>query len=154
MPKINLRTELKSLCSKFGQILKLHVVTDYKTEIFTECYHVYYAKIQSARIAKRKLDNRAFYGGILHVCYAPEQESVEDTKAKLLQRSKDVLSRLYGTLEKNSDNLEYRKRKYEEAFDVDEPENKMEKITEERIYGPHLPVNYQNEGNSSQFTNC
>lgn len=81
---------------KYGQIIMLHVVTDHKTEIFTECYHVHYAKIQSARLAKRLLDNKSFYGGILHVCYAPECESLEETRAKLQQRTKDVLNRLQG----------------------------------------------------------
>lgn len=149
VPKIKLRAELKNLCLKYGQILALHVVTDHKTEIFTECYHVHYAKIQSARIAKRQLDNRSFYGGILHVCYAPERESVEDTKAKLLQRSKDVLSRLYGTLDKNCENIGYRKRKYDEC-DLEVPKNKIEKKMQSNevvstVYGPQLPVNYHQE---------
>ncbi|KAJ8971099.1 hypothetical protein NQ314_000881 [Rhamnusium bicolor] len=48
----------------------------------------------SARIAKRLLDTKSFYGGILHVCYAPECESVQETKTKLLQRKRDILNRL------------------------------------------------------------
>lgn len=32
----------------------------------------------------------SFYGGLLHVCYAPELESVDETRAKLLQRRKEV----------------------------------------------------------------
>jgi hypothetical protein len=39
------------------------------------------------------MDNRAFYGGILHVCYAPEMESLAETRAKLIQRRKDVAVR-------------------------------------------------------------
>lgn len=154
VPTINLRPELKNLCTKYGQILSLHVVADHKTEIFTECYHIYYSRIQSARIAKRQLDNRSFYGGVLHVCYAPERESVEDTRAKLLQRSKDVLSRLYGTLEKDNE----RKRLHEndgisEAVDPMEPVCKAGKTAQseqeaeegEVVYGPQLPATYEKE---------
>lgn len=137
-----MRSELKNLFLKYGQILALHVVTDYKTERFTECYHVHYAKIQSARIAKHKLDNKSFYGGILHVCYAPEKETVDDTRAKLLQRSKDVLSRLYGTLEKddnaihtNSTGLQ-RKRK-NPAIEINE--ERLQNIEEKEIWA-HIPT--------------
>lgn len=42
------------------------------------------------RIAKRSIDNKNFFGGILHVCYAPELETLEETKTKLIQRRKDV----------------------------------------------------------------
>lgn len=42
------------------------------------------------RFAKRKLDDLSFFGGILHVCYAPELESVEETHEKLIQRRKEV----------------------------------------------------------------
>ncbi|KAK9869658.1 hypothetical protein WA026_003406 [Henosepilachna vigintioctopunctata] len=94
VPKIHLRNELKSLFNKYGQILNIHVVADVKVELFTECFHIQYKRIQSARIAKRLVDNKSFYGGVLHVCYAPEHESLEETKLKLQQREKDVLSRL------------------------------------------------------------
>lgn len=94
VPTISLRNELKSLCTKYGQIKAIHVVPNVENEQFTECYHVHYERIQSARIAKRMIDTKSFYGGILHVCYAPECETVRETKAKLLQRKRDVLKRL------------------------------------------------------------
>lgn len=92
VPKISLQSELKSTCLKYGKLLKLHVVADYKTEIFTECFHICYEKIEAARKAKRCLDNRSFYGGILHVCYAPEFETVEETKNKLEGRRQVILN--------------------------------------------------------------
>lgn len=122
--------------------------------MFTECYHVHYAKIQSARIAKRQLDNRSFYGGVLHVCYAPERESVEDTRAKLLQRSKDVLSRLYGTLEKNTEVIENKTCFHESEIDPLESSRKIRKVLpqkekeDEVVYGPQLPALYQKEEDS------
>nr|XP_023028941.1 RNA-binding protein 48 [Leptinotarsa decemlineata] len=100
VPSPNLRNELKRLCSKYGQVLAIFVVPNVVTEMFTECYHVQYQRIQSARIAKRLIDTRSFYGGVLHVCYAPESESLQETKAKLLQRKKDVLNRLPKQIDK------------------------------------------------------
>ncbi|XP_056642153.1 RNA-binding protein 48 [Diorhabda sublineata] len=94
VPSIGLRNELKQLCTKYGQVLSITVVADASNELFTECYHVRYQRIQSARIAKRLLDTKSFYGGILHVCYAPECETIQETKNKLLQRKRDVLMRL------------------------------------------------------------
>lgn len=38
------------------------------------------------RIAKKKMDEQSFFGGLLHVCYAPEFETVEETREKLEER--------------------------------------------------------------------
>lgn len=38
------------------------------------------------RAAKRHTDEKSFYGGLLHVCYAPEYETVDDTRHKLQDR--------------------------------------------------------------------
>lgn len=46
------------------------------------------------RIAKRFIDGKNFYGGLLHVFYVPELETLTETKAKLTQRRKDVLIRI------------------------------------------------------------
>uniref|UniRef100_A0A146L296 RNA-binding protein 48 n=1 Tax=Lygus hesperus TaxID=30085 RepID=A0A146L296_LYGHE len=44
----------------------------------------------NARKAKRFLDGRSFYGSILHVCYAPELESTEETRLKLINRRNEI----------------------------------------------------------------
>lgn len=49
----------------------------------------------SCRAAKRNLDERSFFGGLLHVCYAPEYETVEDTREKLLDRRRYVARLLH-----------------------------------------------------------
>jgi len=46
------------------------------------------------RIAKRVIDNKNFFGGLLHVFYVPELESLAETKIKLVQRRKDVTLRI------------------------------------------------------------
>lgn len=48
------------------------------------------------RVAKKKLDNRSFFGGILHVCYAPEFETVDDTREKLQERRKIIAKKTRG----------------------------------------------------------
>lgn len=45
------------------------------------------------RFAKRQIDGRAYFGGSLHVCYAPEMESISETRNKLIQRRRDVARR-------------------------------------------------------------
>ncbi|XP_076625005.1 RNA-binding protein 48 isoform X1 [Colletes latitarsis] len=94
VPKLQLHEEVKKLIDPYGEVKKVHVAPDYPTEEFTEAYYVQYARIQSARIAKRFVDGKNFYGGLLHVFYVPELESVAETKAKLIQRRRDVAIRI------------------------------------------------------------
>lgn len=91
---MNLRQETKALFLKFGRIKQFFISDKHESEQFTETYHVIYERIQSARYAKKMLDTRNFYGGSLHICYAPELESLQETREKLMQRHRDVFSRL------------------------------------------------------------
>ncbi|CAG2053214.1 unnamed protein product [Timema podura] len=103
VPSLGLQDELRRLCGRFGDVKSLVYVPRYAEEEFTDVYHAQYTRIQSSRYAKRHLDGRSFYGGILHVCYMPEMESVEETRAKLIQRRKDVASRTKGDKTSMSD---------------------------------------------------
>ncbi|XP_063371939.1 RNA-binding protein 48 [Cydia amplana] len=94
VPSLNLRQEAKALFQKFGRLKSFILAKDYKSEQFTETYHAVFEKIQSARVAKRMLDTKNFYGGSLHVTYAPELEDLDETRIKLMQRKHDVLTRL------------------------------------------------------------
>lgn len=94
VPQLQLRQEIKKLVFPYGIVKKVHVVPDYPTEEFTEAYHIHYEDIRSARIAKHFLDGKNFYGGILHVFYVPELESIGETRIKLMQRCKDVSVRI------------------------------------------------------------
>ncbi|XP_048002601.1 RNA-binding protein 48 [Leguminivora glycinivorella] len=94
VPSLNLRQEAKALFQKFGRLKSFTLAKDYKSEQFTETCHAVFEKIQSARVAKRMLDTKNFYGGSLHITYAPELEDVDETRIKLLQRKHDVLTRL------------------------------------------------------------
>ena len=57
--------------------------------------------ISSARVAKRKLDNKSFFGKNLHVSYAPEFESVEETREKLQQRKAIIAQKTQGNVNKH-----------------------------------------------------
>ncbi|KYM94725.1 PREDICTED: uncharacterized protein LOC108781111 [Cyphomyrmex costatus] len=97
VPQLQLVEEVKKLVYPYGNLKEVQLVTEYPSEKFTETYHVHYTHIQSARIAKRLIDNKNFFGGCLHVCYAPELETLEETKAKLIQRRKDVATQIKRT---------------------------------------------------------
>ena len=55
-----------------------------------------FVDISAARVAKRKLDDRSFFGKSLHVSYAPEFESVEETREKLRERRDTIAKKLRG----------------------------------------------------------
>lgn len=86
------------LCQKFGSIEFLKILPDYETEPFCSVYHAKYNVIQSARFAKKQLDDRSFFGGVLHVCYAPELETLEETRNKLAVRKREIEQRLHPEL--------------------------------------------------------
>ncbi|XP_058877190.1 RNA-binding protein 48-like [Acipenser ruthenus] len=86
VPAVGVMTELVQLFAIYGAVEEYRVLDDYPAEwgsSFTEVYLIKFQNLQSARIAKRKLDERSFFGGLLHVCYAPEFETVQDTREKI-----------------------------------------------------------------------
>ncbi|XP_041010092.1 RNA-binding protein 48 isoform X1 [Juglans microcarpa x Juglans regia] len=63
-------------------------------EQFTDVYWIKFRLVSNARFAKRKLDEFVFLGNRLQVSYAPQYESLSDTKDKLEGRTREVLTRL------------------------------------------------------------
>ncbi|CAG0913947.1 unnamed protein product [Notodromas monacha] len=95
VPSVKLDQEMKKACEKYGKLVSAERLEDYPPlEQFTETWLVCYQFLASARHAKRFLDGKNFFGGILHVCYAPEKESVGDLRQKLKSRRDDVKRRL------------------------------------------------------------
>ncbi|XP_062982822.1 RNA-binding protein 48 [Elgaria multicarinata webbii] len=90
VPALGVMKELVEQFALYGTIEEYNPLDDYPAEEFTEVYLIKFQKIQSARIAKRKLDERSFFGSLLHVCYAPEFESVQETREKLQNRRKYI----------------------------------------------------------------
>ncbi|XP_015264174.1 PREDICTED: RNA-binding protein 48 [Gekko japonicus] len=90
VPALGVMKELVELFALYGTIEEYNPLDDYPAEEFTEVYLIKFQKIQSARVAKRKLDERSFFGSLLHVCYAPEFETVQETREKLQDRRKYI----------------------------------------------------------------
>ncbi|XP_010733147.2 RNA-binding protein 48 [Larimichthys crocea] len=91
VPAIGVMTELIQLCALYGAVEEYRPLDEYPAEEFTEVYLVKFQKLTSARAAKRRMDEKSFYGGVLHVCYVPEYETVEDTRLKLQDRRRYIL---------------------------------------------------------------
>ncbi|XP_056154658.1 RNA-binding protein 48 [Lampris incognitus] len=90
VPAIGVMTELIQLCALYGVVEEYRPLDEYPTEEFTEVYLIKFQKLPSARAAKRHMDEKSFYGGVLHVCYVPEYETVEDIRLKLQDRRRYV----------------------------------------------------------------
>jgi len=67
VPAISVTAELENLCLTYGSIEHLKHLPDYPAEKFCETYQATFRTIQSARFAKRKMDDKSFYGGTLQV---------------------------------------------------------------------------------------
>ncbi|XP_041366432.1 RNA-binding protein 48-like [Gigantopelta aegis] len=93
VPAVGASHELVKLFALYGAIDEYRILDDYPSEDFTEVYLICFKKIQSARFAKKKLDDYSFFGGVLHVCYAPEYETVEETRQKLQDRRKVIAAK-------------------------------------------------------------
>ncbi|MEE6466598.1 hypothetical protein FKM82_007007 [Ascaphus truei] len=90
VPAIGVMKELIEQFALYGTIEEYNALDEYPAEEFTEVYLIKFQRLQSARVAKRKLDERSFFGGLLHLCYAPEFETVQETREKLQERRKLV----------------------------------------------------------------
>ncbi|XP_030003171.1 RNA-binding protein 48 [Sphaeramia orbicularis] len=91
VPAIGVMAELIQLCALYGAVEEYRPLDEYPAEEFTEVYLVKFQKLTSARAAKRQMDEKSFYGGVLHVCYVPEYETVEDTRLKLQDRRRYIM---------------------------------------------------------------
>ncbi|CAM9599381.1 unnamed protein product [Lampetra fluviatilis] len=90
VPALGAAQELVQLFALYGAVQEYHAMDEYPAEPFTDVYLIKYGDVHSARVAKRRLDERSFFGGVLHVCYAPEFESVEEARSKLQARRRYV----------------------------------------------------------------
>ncbi|KFO23917.1 RNA-binding protein 48 [Fukomys damarensis] len=86
VPAVGAMKELVERFALYGTIEEYNALDEYPAEDFTEVYLIKFMNLQSARIAKKKMDEQSFFGGLLHVCYAPEFETVEETRKKLEER--------------------------------------------------------------------
>ncbi|KAH8321316.1 hypothetical protein KR074_001406 [Drosophila pseudoananassae] len=99
VPKINLYSNLKAKLQSFGKLQSCVCITTemapkMELEAFTDVFAVKFERLDVARRAKKMLDARNFYGGVLHISYAPERESLQELREKLIQRRADVARRI------------------------------------------------------------
>uniref|UniRef100_A0A2R9B975 RNA-binding protein 48 n=1 Tax=Pan paniscus TaxID=9597 RepID=A0A2R9B975_PANPA len=82
VPAVGTMKEIVERFALHGATEQYNALDEYLAEDFTEVYLIKFINLQSARAAKRKMDEQSFLGGLLHVCYAPEFETVEETRKK------------------------------------------------------------------------
>ncbi|KAI3452713.1 hypothetical protein Pfo_009377 [Paulownia fortunei] len=94
VPSLGCGDELLKLFSTYGQVEECKPMDAEDCEPYTDVYWIKFHQVNNARFAKRKLGESVFLGNRLTVSYAPEYESLSDTKEKLEGRRKEVLARL------------------------------------------------------------
>lgn len=94
VPALGCGDDLLKLFSSYGNLEECTPMDAEECDEFTDVYFVKFHLVTNARFAKRKLDEFVFLGNRLQVSYAPEFESLLDTKEKLEVRRREVLARL------------------------------------------------------------
>lgn len=140
--QIKLEKELIKIASPFGNIKLFKKLNDYPTEEFEEAYLIQYTSIEAAKKAKKFLDEKSFFGSMLHVFYAPEFESPEEVAYKIKHRCQSVVNRLK-YLKRTEKELQKGKTK-KESHKVDpiEPECLEQKPSNSQI-GPKWQSGHQ-----------
>ncbi|CAI0386293.1 unnamed protein product [Linum tenue] len=94
VPALGCGDDLQKLFASYGDVEELKPMDAEDCEPFTDVYWIKFGLVSNARFAKRKLDEHVFLGNKLQVSYAPQFESLSDTKDKLQGRTNQVLARL------------------------------------------------------------
>ncbi|KAI3900447.1 hypothetical protein MKW92_027407 [Papaver armeniacum] len=83
VPSLGCEDELGKVFQSYGEIEECKPMDEEDCEPYTDVYWIKFVRVDNARFAKRKLDESVFLGNCLQVSYAPQFESVSDTKEKL-----------------------------------------------------------------------
>ncbi|KAL5537532.1 hypothetical protein UlMin_044747 [Ulmus minor] len=94
VPALGCGVEVQKLFSSYGDVEESKPMDGEDCEPFTDVYWIKFRLVSNARFAKRKLDEYVFLGNQLQVSYAPQFETLADTKEKLEGRRREVLARL------------------------------------------------------------
>ncbi len=71
-------------------LLRYRILDEEDAAEFTDVYWVKFKDIAEARVAKKKCDDKNFLGQLLDVSYAPQFETIQDTRQKLEERRRIV----------------------------------------------------------------
>lgn len=102
VPALGCGDQLSQLFSTYGEIEECKPMDAEDCEPYTDIFWIRFCWVDNARFAKRKLDESVFLGNKLQVSYAPQYESLHETKEKLEARRKEVLARLHPGRSKGS----------------------------------------------------
>nr|GMC62333.1 RNA-binding protein 48-like [Ipomoea batatas] len=102
VPALGCGDDLAKLFTTYGEVEECKPMDAEDCEPFTDVYWIKFQRIDNARFAKRKLDEFVFLGNRLQVSYAPQYESLSDTKEKLEGRRREVLTRVNSQRSKSS----------------------------------------------------
>ncbi|XP_051121818.1 uncharacterized protein LOC127245136 isoform X2 [Andrographis paniculata] len=94
IPSLGCGDQVLKLFSSYGEVEECKPMDAEDCEPYTDVYWIKFRQISNARFGKRKLDDFVFLGNRLQISYAPEYESISETKEKLEGRRKEVLARL------------------------------------------------------------
>ncbi|KJE89613.1 hypothetical protein CAOG_01048, partial [Capsaspora owczarzaki ATCC 30864] len=94
VPALKLEQQLCDLVTAQGQVESLRRLDEYPCDQFQEAFLAKFTQLPVARAAKRQLDGHVFFGTPLHVCYAPEYETLADLREKFDERRRAVTARL------------------------------------------------------------
>ncbi|OMO80180.1 Nucleotide-binding, alpha-beta plait [Corchorus olitorius] len=94
VPALGCGDDLLKLFATYGDVEECKPMDAEDCEQFTDVYWIKFRLVSNARFAKRKLDEYVFLGNRLQVSYAPQFETLDDTKDKLEGRRKEVLAKL------------------------------------------------------------
>ncbi|XP_015695971.1 RNA-binding protein 48-like isoform X2 [Oryza brachyantha] len=97
VPSLGCGDELANLFATYGPVEECTPMDAEDCEPYTDVFFIKFSHVSNARFAKRKLDESVFLGNLLQVSYAPQFESLLDTKEKLEVRRKEVLARMKST---------------------------------------------------------
>ncbi|KAJ0965408.1 hypothetical protein J5N97_026546 [Dioscorea zingiberensis] len=103
VPALGCGDELCKLFSTYGEVEECKPMDAEDCEPYTDVYWIKFLHVNNARFAKRKLDESVFLGNRLHVSYAPDFESLSDTKEKLDSRKREVINRAKSLREVSKD---------------------------------------------------
>lgn len=82
---VGVMEQLLPYFSQYGSI-EQYCKLDGGEDRFCETALIKFGQIHQARLAKCKLDDMNFMGSVLHICYAPECETIDDLREKFSER--------------------------------------------------------------------
>jgi hypothetical protein len=90
VPALGLEKELLKSFALYGEIEEYRHMDD-QGDKFNDVYWLKFKSIAAARLAKAKLNKSSFFSNELKVKYAPEFETIEDTREKIEERRSTIL---------------------------------------------------------------